>query len=95
MTLRRPKKPGSRAHLTRTPAQDRAFTILRLRGLWWMVFPLKGWRRDVARLLIDYELLSLGAETQTVREARRRAELDARLEANAEARRLTFEEIPF
>lgn len=61
----------------RTDAQKRAcernFRIFKLRGLHAQVWLLTGWRRKVARWLVDLELGRMGAESQTKRQAERRA----------------------
>lgn len=96
VSLARPKKPGSRAHLQRTPAQETAFRVFRLRGLWWSLFGgLTGERLQHARALIDAELADLGAETQSARWARQKREIDERLAQAGAARNVALEELPF
>lgn len=90
MTLRRPKNPGARRHLERTPAQETAFRVFRLRGLYWMLHALTGPRLQAAKHLVDTELSLLGAETETDRHARRRSEWAA-----ADADPEQFQEVPF
>lgn len=71
----RPRRP-------RTEAQERAtmrnFTIARLRGLWFLVHPVSEPGRSQIRAILDHELLTYGAEPQTARMERSRAELEAR-----------------
>lgn len=101
--LRRPKNPGSRAHVERTPAQWKAFRIFQLRGLYWSLGALTGPRLTFARQLVDWELTRLGAETESDRYARQRAEAEARWAAEDAAAPSTqpaevdqdLEEIPF
>ena len=72
--------------------------VLRVRGLYYHAYSLSGWRAKVMRLLCDAELLALGQETQTARDARKRRELDERLAAEEAERRkneLLWDEIPF
>lgn len=90
MSLRRPKKPGSRRHVERTPAQETAFRIFRLRGLYWMAHALTGARQAAFKALIDAEIADLGAETETARHARRLREIDDR-HAAYEAERAELE----
>ena len=72
MTLRRPKKPGSRRDLKRTPAQETAFRVFRLRGLFYMAYALTGSRREAMQRLVDAEISRLGAEPEGDRYARKR-----------------------
>ena len=96
MTLRRPKNPGARRHIKRTEAQERAFRVFRLRGLWFSLYGgLTGHRLAAAQALIDAELADLGAETQTARWARHQREMDERLAAEEAAQAETFADLPF
>jgi hypothetical protein len=70
--VKRTKNPGSRAHLTRTPAQERAFRAFRLRGVYWMLTVLTGPRRELAQMMVDWELQSLGVERESERYEKRR-----------------------
>lgn len=74
----RPRKPESEAQAA---ARQRAFRIFRLRGLHSLCWLLTADRRVVAQALVDQELTLLGAESETKRQADRRAALDERLEA--------------
>jgi len=96
VTLRRPKNPGTRRHIKRTDAQERAFRVFRLRGLWFSLYGgLTGHRLAAAQALIDAELADLGVETQTARRARERRELYERLAAEEAAERELEAELPF
>lgn len=95
MTLRRPKKPGARAHLQRTEAQERAFRVFRLRGLYCMAYALTGERRAAALALIDAEIESLGAESETARADRRRREFEERWAREDAAAADLERELPF
>lgn len=53
--------------------RDRNWRIFKLRGLYAQVSMLTGERKTVARALVDQELALLGAETETKRDADRRA----------------------
>ena len=94
MTLRRPKNPGARRHVRRTAAQERAFRVFRLRGLYWMLHALTGPRLEFAKQLVDWELTRLGAEPESERYARRRREWLAEADA-LDAQDRQFEEIVF
>lgn len=72
--LRKPKNPGSRRHLERTPAQEKAFRAFRLRALWHQAGLLTAGRAGTARDMIDLELRELGFEAEGDREAARIAE---------------------
>ena len=67
----------------RTPAQQKAiqrnFLIFRLRGFYAQTFMLTGKRRERAQRIIDQELQAMGAEPETVRQARRRREYEAEM----------------
>ena len=71
---------------TRTPAQkaanERSFRIFQLRGLASFRFMLTGNRRDALLKLVDQELKALGAEPESAREARRKAEFEQLMESN-------------
>jgi len=96
VTLRRPKNPGTRRHIKRTDAQERAFRVFRLRGLWFSLYGgLTGHRLAAAQALIDAELADLGVETQTARRRRETRELYERLAAEEAARAETFADLPF
>ena len=90
-------KPHDRTkpYRRRTPAQEHQMRVLRVRGLYYHAYSLSGWRAKVMRLLCDAELLALGQETQTARDARKRRELDERLAAEEAKRNELFSEIPF
>lgn len=93
----RPRKPRSEAQ---ERASARAFTIARLRGLWYLVMPLSANRREAVRAIIDAELIDLGAEPQRERHQRERSEFEqliARRRAEHEAERFAPIEthIPF
>jgi len=62
--------PGTEAQQA---ARKRNFRIFRLRGLHAQVSLLTGWRKKVARWIIDRELNALGADAETKRQADRRA----------------------
>lgn len=74
---RTPRAPRSAAQ---EAATARAFKIVRLRGLWFLVGVLDGWRARSARCLIDDNLKALGAEPQTARRDRERQELFSQIE---------------
>lgn len=101
--LRKPKRPGVRQHVQRTEAQERAFRVFRLRGLYWMLHALTGPRLEMAKMLVDWELTRLGAETETDRYARRRREWDLEDGASSSSDEQAapvevetdFEDIPF
>jgi len=93
-------KPHDRTkpYKRRSPAQEAQMRVLRVRGLYYHAYALSGWRARVMRLLCDAELLALGQETQTARDARKRRELDERLAAEEAERRKNeslWDEIPF
>ena len=79
----------------RTPAQDDALRVMRIRGLFYHSYTLSGWRAKVMRLLCDAELIARGQETQTARDARKRAEFEAQLAADDAIREIDFAEVPF
>lgn len=101
--LRQPKRPGVRRHVRRTVAQERAFRVFRLRGLYWMLHALTGPRLEFAKQLVDWELTRLGAEPETERYARRRREWDLEDGASSSSDEQAapvlgddeFEEVPF
>lgn len=68
---------------SRTPAQQKAimrnFHILRLRGFYAQTLLLTGKRRERAQRIIDQELQAMGAEPETLRQARRRREYEAEM----------------
>jgi len=69
----RPSGPPSRAQVS---ARERAWHIRRLRGLWYQVDVLTPARRRLAQQVIDDDLEAIGAEPQTQRHARERAEAE-------------------
>ena len=75
-------------------AQDRSFYILRLRGLWIQASMIQNLiNRETVQKAIDAELIGLGAQSQTdrqayIRQLNRRA-LDGDKEAEREYLRLT------
>lgn len=75
-------KPYGAPRKKRTPAQEvaqeRAFRIFRLRGLWSQAFLLSSENRAMAQSAIDAEIVSLGAVPESVRHAEREAEFNAR-----------------
>jgi hypothetical protein len=81
----RTRKPGQ-PRRKMTPAQDaanqRSFRIFRLRGLWSLAYVLSPNRRAIVHDLIDQDLADLGAETESVRMARRLEGLEDRLRAD-------------
>lgn len=93
--MRRPKNPGARAHLARTPAQETAFKAFRLRGLWWALYALSEPRRSAAQRLVDAELVAIGHEPQTERRLRHIREQEAATAAATRERFLLEEELPF
>lgn len=87
MSLRRPKNPGARRDLKRTPAQEAAWRIFRLRSLWHLAGLLSRDRADGVRTLIDDEIHALGAPPECFRQAVRESRwLDNKIEP---------EELPF
>ncbi|MCR5875123.1 hypothetical protein LRS10_13575 [Phenylobacterium sp. J426] len=74
MSLRRPKNPGSRRHVERTPAQETAWRIFRLRALWHQACLLTRVRADAVRALIDDEIVACGGEAECFRRAKREAD---------------------
>jgi hypothetical protein len=98
VTLRRPKKPGSRPGQEWTPARRVAFTAFRLRALWHQAVLLTGERRAAAQAAIDAELERIGYEPETARDEKRRAEWERADAAEATAiaeREAMLEELPF
>lgn len=87
----RPRKPRSEAQ---ERATARAFTIARLRGLWYLVTVLSPSRRATVQEIIDGELRDLGAEPQSKRRLREIRERDARWAAE-DAERERLSQIPF
>lgn len=89
MTLRRPKNPGTRRDVKRSPAQEVAWTAFRLRALWHQASLLTGERRAAAQAAVDAELERIGYPTESERQAVRRARWDAELQSQPEE----FEEV--
>lgn len=75
----RPYDPYREDH--RTPAQkaasDRNFRIFKLRGLHAQMSLLTGKRREQAQKLVDQELAAMGAQSETERQAERRAKWES------------------
>lgn len=88
---RLPRKP-------QTPAQEaatqRSFRIFRLRGLHSQCLLLTGERREAAQAAVDAELSLLGVDTETARQAQKRA-LWARIDAAEAARADLEKDLPF
>lgn len=93
----RTRKPGQ-PRREMTPAQDaanqRSFRIFRLRGLWSLAYVLTPNRRAIVHALIDQDLADLGAETESKRQADKRAVWD-RIEARERAEADLEAELPF
>jgi len=85
------RKPRSAAQQAATA---RAFTIARLRGLWYLVTVLSPSRRATVQEIIDGELRDLGAEPQSKRRLREIRERDAQWAAE-DAERERLSQIPF
>jgi hypothetical protein len=79
----RPYDPDRRRKqsLAQRAATDRNFRIFRLHGLHAQLFLLTGPRRELAQLLIDQELTTMGALT-TLEAQRRHIEKEMRRRAN-------------
>lgn len=88
--LRKPKKPGSRAGREWTEAQQMAFRVFSLRGLWSLCGRLSPGRMAEVQAIIDEELLMLGAEPEWSRRARRLFEME-----RERRQRIMDEELPF
>ena len=69
----------SKPHKPRSDKQNEQFRLARVRGLWFHAYMLTGERREAMQRIIDDELTAHGAESQTDRTRRQRAELEARL----------------
>lgn len=72
----RVRKPRSEAQ---ERATSRAFTIARLRGLWYLAYVVGEPGRAQIRAIIDHELVTLGAETQSDRHEREHAAYSSRI----------------
>jgi hypothetical protein len=96
LTLRTRKTDKPRRRLTEAQqaANARSFRIFRLRGLYSFAALLSPARAAVMRGLIDDELQSLGAMSQTAREAVIRDAL-ARADERERQREEMFAELPF
>ena len=74
-----------------TPAQqaatERNFRVFKLHGLHAQMFMLTGPRRELARLLVDQELIAMGAQTTAEAGAARRAKILRRREREQAERR--------
>lgn len=85
---RRAQSPAQQA------ATQRSFRIFRLRGLHSQCLLLTGDRRAAAQAAVDAELIALGVEPQTQREAARQA-LWARIDADEATRAELEKDLPF
>lgn len=57
-------------------ARDRNWRIFRTRALWYQAYLLPPIHRETVQRAVDTALAEMGAETETVRDARKRAEYD-------------------
>lgn len=72
----RVRKPRSEAQ---ERATSRAFTIARLRGLWYLAYVVSEPGRTQIRAVIDHELVKLDAEPQSDRHEREHAPFSSRI----------------
>ena len=74
-----------------TPAQqaatERNFRVFRLHGLHSQMFLLTGPRRELAQLLVDQELIAMGAQTTAEAQTARTQEIMRRLKREQAERR--------
>lgn len=89
-------KPYDAPRQKRTRAQDAAtdrnFRIFRLRGLYYELGMFTGWRRRIARWMLDREFTAMGALTMAQHWKKQGAEMRARWSREDEK---AFDEVPF